>query len=128
MKLIKDSKNHDVNELVMEFISSCMKIYDSMLVMQLFFLVHYWCCLFYISIVIGMLLQYCTMMQSCKTITILHLPHVLQILQILQVVHMLQVLHLLQILPILHLLQQLQLLQVLHLLHLLQLLQVLQVL
>ena len=74
MKLIKNSKNHNVNELVIEFISSCMKIHDSMLVMQLFFLVHYWCCLFYILIVIGMLLQYCTMMRSCKTITILHLP------------------------------------------------------
>ena len=37
MKLIKNSKNHNVNELVMEFISSCMKIHDSMLVMQSFF-------------------------------------------------------------------------------------------
>ena len=37
MELIENSKNHNVNKLVMEFISSCMKIHDSMLVMQLFF-------------------------------------------------------------------------------------------
>ena len=37
MKLIKNSKNHNVNELIVEFISSCMKIHDSVLVMQLLF-------------------------------------------------------------------------------------------
>ena len=34
IKLIMNSKEHHVNKLVMKFVSSCMKILDSLLVMQ----------------------------------------------------------------------------------------------
>ena len=67
IKLIMNSKEHHVNKLVMKFISSCMKIRDSLLVMQLKFFLFF---KFIISavclVVIGMLLQYCTMMRSSK--------------------------------------------------------------
>ena len=38
IKMIMNSNEHHVNKLVMKFISSCMKIRDSLLVMQLNFI------------------------------------------------------------------------------------------